>query len=133
MRTAKTLIRLGGCPGLSESSLGAHSLCWFCQHVAQLQITPVCLLRYPSTKLCIGVVFDNIFSRACIKQSFLPKRKFNQSSILTHNGLNNLFPTVQETNHLMEEELLKKMKWMVMYQYLTCDMHFVQRKRCVDF
>ena len=33
MRTAKTLIRLGGCPGWSESSLGAHSLCWFC-HVA---------------------------------------------------------------------------------------------------
>ena len=33
MRTAKTLIRLGGCPGISESSLGAQSLCWFC-HVA---------------------------------------------------------------------------------------------------
>ena len=32
-RTAKTLIRLGGCPGWSESSLGAQSLCWFC-HVA---------------------------------------------------------------------------------------------------
>ena len=26
MRTAKTLIRLGGCPGWSESSLGAHSI-----------------------------------------------------------------------------------------------------------
>ena len=33
MRIAKTLIRLGGCPGWSESSLGAHSLCWLC-HVA---------------------------------------------------------------------------------------------------
>ena len=33
MRTAKTLIRLGRCPGWSESSLDAHSLCWFC-HVA---------------------------------------------------------------------------------------------------
>ena len=33
MRTAKTLIRLGGCPGWPESSLGAHSFCWFC-HVA---------------------------------------------------------------------------------------------------
>ena len=32
-RTAKTLIRLGGDPGWSESSLGAQSLCWFC-HVA---------------------------------------------------------------------------------------------------
>ena len=32
-RTAKTLIRLGGCPGWSESSLGTHSFCWF-WHVA---------------------------------------------------------------------------------------------------
>ena len=36
MRTAKTLIRLGGCPGWSESSLGAHSLCWFCHEAAQM-------------------------------------------------------------------------------------------------
>ena len=28
-RIAKTLIRLGGCPGWSESSLGAHSFCLF--------------------------------------------------------------------------------------------------------
>ena len=33
MRTAKPLIRLGGCPVCSEFSLGAQSLCWFC-HVA---------------------------------------------------------------------------------------------------
>ena len=31
-RTVKTLIRLGG----SESSLGAHSFCWFCHVVAQM-------------------------------------------------------------------------------------------------
>ena len=36
MRTAKTLIRLGGCPGWSESSLGAQSFCWFCHEAAQL-------------------------------------------------------------------------------------------------
>ena len=36
MRTAKTLIRLGGCPGWSESSLGAQSLCWFCNVVAHI-------------------------------------------------------------------------------------------------
>ena len=30
MRTAETLIRLSGCPGWSESSLGAQSFCWFC-------------------------------------------------------------------------------------------------------
>ena len=32
------LIRLGGCSGWSESSLGAHSLCWFCRVAAQMYI-----------------------------------------------------------------------------------------------
>ena len=36
MRTAKTLIRLGGCPACSESSLDAQSLCWFCHVAAQI-------------------------------------------------------------------------------------------------
>ena len=36
MRTVKTLIRLDGRPGRSESSLGAHSLCWFCHVAAQI-------------------------------------------------------------------------------------------------
>ena len=35
--TAKTLIRLGRCPGWSESSLGAHSLCLFSYAAAQIQ------------------------------------------------------------------------------------------------
>ena len=30
------LIRLGGCPGWSESLLGTQSLCWFCHVVAKL-------------------------------------------------------------------------------------------------
>ena len=30
------LIRPGGCPGWSESSLGAQSFCWFCHEVAQI-------------------------------------------------------------------------------------------------
>ena len=38
MRTAKTLIRLGGCPGWSESSLGAQSFCWFCHEVTQMYL-----------------------------------------------------------------------------------------------
>ena len=37
-RTAKTLIRLGRCPGWSESSLGAQSFCWFCHEAAQITI-----------------------------------------------------------------------------------------------
>ena len=36
--TAKTLIRLGRCLGWSESSLGAHSFCWFCHVAAQVLI-----------------------------------------------------------------------------------------------
>ena len=36
MRTAKTLIRLGGCPGWSESSLGAQPFCWFWHVAAQI-------------------------------------------------------------------------------------------------
>ena len=41
MRTAKSLIRLSGCPGWSESSLGAQSLCWFC-HVAAHRFYCMC-------------------------------------------------------------------------------------------
>ena len=40
MRTAKTLIRLGGCPGWSDSSLGAHSLCCFCHVAAHFTTLP---------------------------------------------------------------------------------------------
>ena len=32
----RRLIRLGECPGWSESSLGAHSFCWFCHEAAHL-------------------------------------------------------------------------------------------------
>ena len=41
-RTTKTLIRLGGCPGWSESLLGIHSFCWFCHvaaHIVSLNYT----------------------------------------------------------------------------------------------
>ena len=38
-QTAKTLIRLGGCPGWSESSLGAPSFCWFCHVAAHFKAT----------------------------------------------------------------------------------------------
>ena len=32
----RRLIRLGGCPGWSEYSLGAQSLCWFCHEAARI-------------------------------------------------------------------------------------------------
>ena len=44
MRTAKTLVRQGGCPGWSESSLGAHSLYWFCHVAAHLLLCHIQLL-----------------------------------------------------------------------------------------
>ena len=37
MSAQRRLIRLGGCPGWSESSLGAQSFCWFCHEAAQMQ------------------------------------------------------------------------------------------------
>ena len=36
--TQQRLIRLGRCPGWSESSLGAQSFCWFCHEVAYFKI-----------------------------------------------------------------------------------------------
>ena len=50
-RTAKTLIRLGGCPGWSESSLGAQSFWWFCHFVKLRQsegiaLSQVCDLHF---------------------------------------------------------------------------------------
>ena len=38
-RTANTLIRLGGCTGWSESSLGAQSFCRFCHEAAHFIFT----------------------------------------------------------------------------------------------
>ena len=42
------LIRLGRCPGWSESLLGAHSLCWFCYVAAQMS----CIMRKGIITLC---------------------------------------------------------------------------------
>ena len=44
MRTAKALVRLGGCPGWFESSLGAQSLCWFCHVATQVLSLPLCAI-----------------------------------------------------------------------------------------
>ena len=35
----RRLIRLGGCPGWSESSQGAQSFCWFCHEAAHISIS----------------------------------------------------------------------------------------------
>ena len=41
-------------------------------------------------------------------QLVFPNKTLNHSSILLHNGFNNMFPTVQDTNHFMEVGWLKK-------------------------
>ena len=46
-RRAKTLIRLGGCPGWSESSLGAQTHCWFCHVAAQMDLECARCTKHP--------------------------------------------------------------------------------------
>ena len=46
----RSLIKLGRCPGWSESSQGAPSLCWFC-HVAPQMV--VCKKRVSIMAICI--------------------------------------------------------------------------------
>ena len=43
-RTAKSLIRLGGCPGWSESLLDEHAFCWFCRDEAHIYLETWILL-----------------------------------------------------------------------------------------
>ena len=47
LNAQRRLIRLGGCPGWSESLLCAHSFCWFC-HVAAHMSLPGHLQFYRS-------------------------------------------------------------------------------------
>ena len=49
------------------------------------------------------------------------KVALDKSSILPHNGFNNLFPTVQETNHFMEVGWLKKKKKKKKKNEIHCD------------
>ena len=58
MGTAETLIRLGECPGWSESLLGAQSFCWFCHVVAQI-------LSQNSALKCHLNTWNEIFPQNC--------------------------------------------------------------------
>ena len=86
IRTAKTLIRLGGCAGWSESSLGAHSFCCFFCHDAAYKI----LIYLPKQRLEVEMprrisslchCCNNIYNRVNImrRRSFhiLFKYRFN--------------------------------------------------------
>ena len=60
-RTSKTLIRLGRCPGWSESSLGAYPLCWFCYEAAQMSLKVIChSTLFQKVNLNLNSVFDYI-------------------------------------------------------------------------
>ena len=60
------LIRLGGCPGWSESSLGAHSFCWFWHVTAQLMLKSLdnvntgCSVLKSSPVMEMEVIVDNV-------------------------------------------------------------------------
>ena len=71
-RLSSILIRLGGCPGWSESSLGAQSFCWFCHEAAHLFPTRFLLRGALSPWYLAGggtplhtVVFNNSNQAVC--------------------------------------------------------------------
>ena len=57
MRTAKTLIRMSGCPGWSESSLDAQSLCWFCHVAAQMLTEHREFVNFVENSLKMNIIF----------------------------------------------------------------------------
>ena len=57
--TAKTLIRLGRCPGWSETSLGAQSFCWFCHEAAHFHMNEAHIFFFQELKTCAAII--NIF------------------------------------------------------------------------
>ena len=57
----RRLIRLGGCPGWSESLLGTQSLCWFCHvaahlvHAFVINIMPLGSFDHATSLFCHGL------------------------------------------------------------------------------
>ena len=91
MQTAKTLIRLGRCPGWSETSLGAHSFCWFCHAAAHIEnihtssktaewhyaltrnlIFPWREFKFPWLFLLISTTEHKLFCQGNLKTKFMP-------------------------------------------------------------
>ena len=65
---SKGSIRLGGCQGWSEYSLGAHSFCWFCQELDQSNPSCHCFIR------CL--ICSKTYSRN-LRYSNFPSRPLN--------------------------------------------------------
>ena len=96
----RKLIRLGGCPGWSESSLGAHSFCWFCHVVAHKCFTGIFLFIAPeflkllwNNKKKHEIYWELVTRRQHSKKpelQFFRKSLFKLSDLLWH------FPTFCE-------------------------------------
>ena len=62
MRTAKTLIRLGGCPDSFESLLGAQPFCWFCHVAAHLSLRYLRRFK-PKTMTCMCGIKYTVYTK----------------------------------------------------------------------
>ena len=74
MRTVKTLMRLGRCPDWSESSLGAHSFCWFCMSWLILLLSVyIALLNLMKHDLFVlfYMQYEEIITFVLLKSQFL--------------------------------------------------------------
>ena len=84
-----SLIRLGGCPGWSDSSLGAHSLCWCCHVAAHLHcLASLSSFQYPSIFSTMWWLYSimvvsqgvDIFFLFC---SYKKKKKYRRGKVWT--------------------------------------------------
>ena len=87
MRTAKALIRLGKCPGWSESLLGTQSFCWFCSW---------------------GGSFGNTSESSCICQHLKVKNSLTQNSHCVPK-----YDDMEEREKLWAAEHIASFKWSI--------------------
>ena len=76
MRTAKALVRLGRCPGWSESSLGTQAFCWF----VMLRL----IWMFMQTKLCTSKTLKKIKWDANINLYSEVCNQPNQTGVLSY-------------------------------------------------
>ena len=91
--TAKTLIRLGGCPGWSVSSLGTQPHCWFYHEAAQVCVFIMIIhvsrakLQVPVARLMVLVktLFVRMEQPIFTDGRFSEKKKFHDpNSVILH-------------------------------------------------
>ena len=80
LRAQRRLIRLGGCPGWSESSLGAQPFCWFYHEVAHFRIFTVISSSVPVYRVFMVHVFV-IFRRGERTQNITRRGFFNSPTV----------------------------------------------------